>query len=62
MGKYNKLFFNITGTSKNKLNCFKKMINLEKQFSCFQANKVLHMIDKYPDINKETNVFSLFCN
>lgn len=45
---------------KNKLNCFKKMINLEKQFSGFQANKVLHMIDKYPDINKETNVLAYF--
>ena len=62
MGKYNKLFFNITGTSKKQIKLFKKMISLEKQFSCFQANKVLHMIDKYPDINKETNVLFLFCN
>lgn len=45
---------------KNKLNCFKKMINIEKEFSLFQANKVIHMIEKYPDINKETNVLSYF--
>ena len=36
------------------------MINLEKEFSFYQANKILYMIDSYKDINEKTNILAYF--
>ena len=45
---------------KDNYSFFKKMINIEKEFSFFQANKILYIIDDYKDINEKTNVLAYF--
>ena len=47
-------------SDKDNYKCFKRMINLEKEFSFFQANKILYMIDSYKDINEKTNILAYF--
>lgn len=47
-------------SEKDNYKCFKKMINLEKEFSFFQANKILYTIDNYKDINEKTNILAYF--
>ena len=41
-------------------NNFKQMIGLEKYFSFYQANKILNKIEKYPNINKDTNIMAYY--
>lgn len=47
-------------SDKDNYKCFKRMINIEKEFSFFQANKILYMIDSYKNINEKTNILAYY--
>ena len=47
-------------SDKDNYKYFKRMINSEKEFSFFQANKILYTIDNYKDINEKTNILAYF--